>query len=113
MQTIEASLKALLAKLPHPADKSALDPLVTEALSRAKASSSPEIRRNQWEYALKREIFVLAVRTSCVVLEPCSNLFGMVLQATEGQALQDPNTRYYDNLCDRLDVCLVFSECGW
>ncbi|KAH9929771.1 THO complex subunit 1 transcription elongation factor-domain-containing protein [Fomitopsis serialis] len=90
MQSTEASLKALIAKLPHPADKSVLDPLVTEALSRAKTSSSPEIRRNQWEYALKKEIFALAM--------------------TEGQALKEPNTRYYDNLCDRLDLCLVFSE---
>ncbi|TFY63371.1 hypothetical protein EVJ58_g3295 [Rhodofomes roseus] len=90
MQSVEASLKTLLATLPHPADKPALDPLVTEALSRAKASSSAEIRRNQWEYALKREIFALA--------------------ATEGQALKDSNTRYYEQLCDRLDLCLVFSE---
>lgn len=61
MQSVETSLKGLLATLPHPADRPALDPLVTKALSRAKASSSPEIRRNQWEYALKKEIFVLAV----------------------------------------------------
>ena len=61
MQSVDTSLRSLLATLPHPADKDILDPLVTEALSRAKASSSPEIRRNQWEYALKREIFALAV----------------------------------------------------
>ena len=36
----------------------------------------------------------------------------MSLQAAEGQALKDPNTHYYESLCDRLDLCLVFSEHG-
>lgn len=74
MQSVEASLKSLLAALPHPADKDALDPLVTETLSRAKASSSPEIRRNQWEYALKKEIFALAVRVYDLIAKTDSRL---------------------------------------
>lgn len=31
-------------------------------------------------------------------------------QATEGQALKDPQTTYYDDLRDRLDIILTFTE---
>lgn len=36
----------------------------------------------------------------------------MKVQTTEGAALKDPNTKYYAQLCDRLDVSLVYTELG-
>jgi hypothetical protein len=33
-------------------------------------------------------------------------------QATEGKALNDPETKYYDDLRERLDLVLTFTEHG-
>lgn len=90
MQALEASLKTLLGSLPHGPDKRTLDSLVAETLATTKSKSPADIRKNQWEYVLKNEIFTLA--------------------ATEGTALQDPNTTYYSELRERLDVVLTFTE---
>jgi len=90
MQSIEANLKSLLKSLPHSPDKGALDGLVKDTLQNTATKSSVEISKNQWEYTLKNEIFLLA--------------------ATEGKALKEANTQYYGDLRDRLDVVLTFTE---
>ena len=36
----------------------------------------------------------------------------MLLQATEAEALKDPETDYYDHLQLRLDLVLTFAELG-
>ncbi|PCH34308.1 hypothetical protein WOLCODRAFT_61144 [Wolfiporia cocos MD-104 SS10] len=91
MQAIEAGVKSLLKIVQQQRpDKHALDALVADALARTTTKSSPEIRKTQWEYVLKNEIFTLA--------------------ATEGSALKDPHTAYYDCLRDRLDLVLTFTE---
>jgi aldose 1-epimerase len=36
-----------------------------------------------------------------------------VLQAVEGKALSDEETSYYDDLSDKLDLILTFTEHGW
>ncbi|KAI0964094.1 hypothetical protein AcW1_000995 [Taiwanofungus camphoratus] len=93
MQALAASVKTALISLPpHPFDQQELDELVANTLEQAQTKSkiSAEIRKNQWEYVLKNEVFELA--------------------ATEGKALKDPNTKYYDDLRDRLDLVLTFTE---
>lgn len=64
MQALEASLKTLLGSLPHGPDKRTLDSLVAETLATTKSKSPADIRKNQWEYVLKNEIFTLAVRAT-------------------------------------------------
>lgn len=68
MQAIEGALKQLLQALPRPpADKQALDPLVSAAIADVEPKTSPENRKTQWEYALRNEVFSLAVRD-----DPCA-----------------------------------------
>ncbi|KIJ32446.1 hypothetical protein M422DRAFT_265777 [Sphaerobolus stellatus SS14] len=67
-----------------------LDPLVEFALQESKDARSQETRRLQWEYVLKEEVFKLA--------------------ATEGEALKNATTNYYDELKSRLDLVLAFTE---
>ncbi|GBE77325.1 THO complex subunit 1 [Sparassis crispa] len=93
MQAIEASLRALSKSLASgPVDQQTLDALVSKAIAGAKKRStvSPETRKNQWEFVLRNEIFTLA--------------------ATEGNALNSSNTKYYDDLRAGLDLVLTFTE---
>ncbi|KAH9949329.1 UDP-glucose 4-epimerase [Amylocystis lapponica] len=91
MQALEAELQSLLKSLHScPLDKETLDGSVAKTLDATKNKSSSEIRKTQWEYLLKNEIFTLA--------------------ATEGKALKDPHTKYYADLRDRLDLVLTFTE---
>ncbi|KAI0640295.1 UDP-glucose 4-epimerase [Trametes polyzona] len=91
MQALQNSLTSLLASLPpRPVDKTALDTLVARTLEECKSISSQETWKNKWEYVLRREIFDLA--------------------ATEGKALKERETKYYDDLSDRLDLILTFTE---
>ncbi|RDX44303.1 UDP-glucose 4-epimerase [Lentinus brumalis] len=91
MQAIEDSLKSLLATLPpRPIEKQSLDALVERTLSQTQANANPESWKNRWEYALRKEVFALA--------------------ATEGKALKDPHTNYYEQLSDMLDIILTFTE---
>lgn len=63
MQVIEEGLRQLLQSLPPPpAPDSTLDQLVTHTLSLTEPRTSAENRKTQWEYALRNEIFSLAVR---------------------------------------------------
>ncbi|RPD64553.1 hypothetical protein L227DRAFT_649768 [Lentinus tigrinus ALCF2SS1-6] len=91
MQAIEDSLKSLLATLPaRPLEKPILDGLVERTLSQTQANANPESWKNRWEYVLRKEVFDLA--------------------ATEGKALKDPTTNYYEQLNDMLDIILTFTE---
>ncbi|EIN12840.1 hypothetical protein PUNSTDRAFT_97766 [Punctularia strigosozonata HHB-11173 SS5] len=91
MASLKPILNSLLRSLPPgPIDKAALDSLVRDTLSQADAKSSPENRKTQWEYLLKEQVLTLA--------------------SNEGGALDDPDTTYYDQLRDMLDVVLTFTE---
>lgn len=87
----DAALSHLLKSLPsRPFQKDELDKLVSEVLQDTPSKSSLDVRRGQWELALKNEIFTLAMK--------------------EGKALSDPDTTYYDELEDRLELVLTFTE---
>ena len=59
----ERALSSLLKQLPPPpVDNSTLEHLVRKTLEETPSRSTPDIRKSQWEYALKNEIFALAVR---------------------------------------------------
>lgn len=61
----EAALCHLIESLPpRPVQKDKLDRLVSEVLQDTPSKSSLDVRRGQWELALKNEIFTLAVRAS-------------------------------------------------
>ncbi|KZV60179.1 hypothetical protein PENSPDRAFT_594388 [Peniophora sp. CONT] len=86
-----AAVSALCNKLPSvPSNKAALDAQVAHALETTPSSSSVELRRAKWELALKSNIFDLAMK--------------------EGQALKDPETKYYDEMKHRFDVTLSFLQ---
>ncbi|KAH9958959.1 THO complex subunit 1 transcription elongation factor-domain-containing protein [Russula dissimulans] len=89
----DTALSHLLRSLPpRPFQKDELNRLVSEVLQDVPSKPSLEVRRGQWELALKNEIFTLAM--------------------TEGKALNDPDTTYYDELEDRLELVLSFTELG-
>ncbi|KDQ51135.1 hypothetical protein JAAARDRAFT_41403 [Jaapia argillacea MUCL 33604] len=91
MQPLEKALQSLFRSLPpRPIDKHTLDSLVEKTLQETQGRSSPETRRAQWEYVIRNEIFKLA--------------------ATEGQALKDEHTTYYEDLKDLLDIALAFTD---
>jgi hypothetical protein len=63
MLCLAPSLDSLLKSLPpRPVDERILSDLVQRTLDESKTKSSPENKKSQWEYLLKNEIFVLAVR---------------------------------------------------
>ncbi|KAL0570657.1 hypothetical protein V5O48_011305 [Marasmius crinis-equi] len=89
------SLQPALARLvstvsSSPVDKEQLEQLVRKALDDTKGTSSLENRKSQWEFLLKNEVLNLA--------------------ATEGKALKEEETKYYDHLRDILDIVLTFTE---
>ncbi|KAI0297614.1 THO complex subunit 1 transcription elongation factor-domain-containing protein [Multifurca ochricompacta] len=87
----DSALRHLLQSLPpRPFHKGDLDKLVSNALEDTPSKFSPDVRRGHWELALKNEIFTIA--------------------AEEGKALNDPDTTYYDELKDRLELVLTFTE---
>ncbi|THH31953.1 hypothetical protein EUX98_g2251 [Antrodiella citrinella] len=91
MQAFSSTLQELVGSLPaRPIPKAVFDTLVSTALSKSETQASPDNRKSNWEFVLKDDIFSLA--------------------ATEGQALKDPQTTYYDDLRDRLDIVLAFTE---
>lgn len=62
MQAVQDALKRVL-KSPRLRYKDSLDQLVEDALSSFdKSKATAEIRRSLWEYALRNEVFTLAVR---------------------------------------------------
>jgi hypothetical protein len=61
----EAALSYLLQSLPpRPFQKDELDKLVSVVLQDEPSKPSLDVRRGQWELALKNEIFTFAVRTT-------------------------------------------------
>ena len=63
MASLQPYLTSLLESLPpSPVDQDTLNELVSRALADSKDKSSLENHKNQWEYLLKNEIFLLAVR---------------------------------------------------
>ncbi|CAA7268047.1 unnamed protein product [Cyclocybe aegerita] len=91
MVSLQPHLTALLKSLPlSPVDQTKLHELVTRTISEVKDKSTPDNRKSQWEYLLKNDIFLLA--------------------ATEGTALKDDESKYYDALRDKLDLALAFTE---
>lgn len=68
----DAALSHLLKSLPsRPFQKDELDKFVSEALQNTPSKSSLDVRRGQWELALKNEIFTHAVRASSLIV-PCT-----------------------------------------
>lgn len=92
MFAIKACLDELLTSLPpYPASKADLASSVNEALTKStELQSSSDNRRSQWEYLLKDEVLRLA--------------------DTEASFEDKPDDAYYDMLCSRLDIILVFTE---
>ncbi|KAI9459644.1 THO complex subunit 1 transcription elongation factor-domain-containing protein [Lactarius psammicola] len=87
----DAAIRYILQSLPpRPFHKDELDKLVSNVLQDSPSKFSPDVRRGQWELALKSEIFALAVN--------------------EGKALGDPESTYYEELKDRLELVLTFTE---
>ncbi|TFK41974.1 THO complex subunit 1 transcription elongation factor-domain-containing protein [Crucibulum laeve] len=91
MVSLQPHLTSLLETLPpRPIEQEQFDELVEKTLEKVKSKASNEVKKQQWEYVLKSEVFKLA--------------------ATEGKALQELDTNYYDDLRDRLDLVLMFTE---
>lgn len=65
MVSLQPGLDSLLKSLlPGPVDQQKLDGLVRKALTE-KNKFCAENRKSQWEYLLKNDIFILAVRLVC------------------------------------------------
>ncbi|KAH9171037.1 THO complex subunit 1 transcription elongation factor-domain-containing protein [Lactarius sanguifluus] len=84
----DAAIRYLLQSLPLHKDE--LDNLVSKVLQDTPSKFSLDVRRGQWELALKSEMFALAMK--------------------EGKALRDPESTYYDELKERLELVLTFTE---
>ncbi|EPQ59967.1 hypothetical protein GLOTRDRAFT_118437 [Gloeophyllum trabeum ATCC 11539] len=91
MTSLESAMKTLMSSISSRSiPKEELDALVQQALEETGGEDGRETRKARWEFRLKEEILKLA--------------------ATEGEALKNPNTDYYDRLRDRLDLVLTFTE---
>ncbi|KAF8641070.1 hypothetical protein AX17_000714 [Amanita inopinata Kibby_2008] len=91
MLSLQPALTTLLKNLPpRPFNQHELGKAVSKTLIETKDKSSPDSRKSQWEYLLKNDIFKLA--------------------ATEGDALANEDMTYYDQLRDKLDLILTFTE---
>ena len=65
----DTALFHLLKSVPsRPFQKDKLDKLVSEILQNTPSKSSLDVRRGQWELALKNEIFTHAVRASSFMM---------------------------------------------
>lgn len=63
MASLQPYITSLLKSLPpSPIEQDTLNELVSHTLADSIDKSSPENRKSQWEYLLKNEIFLLAVR---------------------------------------------------
>jgi len=66
MASLQPYITSLLESLPpSPVEQDKLDELVSRTLADSQDKSSSENRKSQWEYLLKNEIFLLAVR--CII----------------------------------------------
>lgn len=65
MVSLQPVLASLLKSLPpRPIEQTTLNELVKETITQSQTKTSAENRKSQWEYLLKNEIFLLAVRSS-------------------------------------------------
>jgi hypothetical protein len=65
----DVALSYLLRSLPsRPFQKDELAKFVSEVLQDTPSKSSLDVRRGQWELALKNAIFTLAVRASSLIM---------------------------------------------
>ncbi|KAF9532095.1 THO complex subunit 1 transcription elongation factor-domain-containing protein [Crepidotus variabilis] len=91
MVFLEPYLASLLKSLPAaPVEEPKLRAAVSKTLEETQIKLSLETRKAQWEFLLKSDILKLA--------------------ATEGAATKSNATKYYDELCDKLDLILLFTE---
>ena len=68
MASLQPYITSLLKSLPpSPVQQDTLDELVRRALADSKDKSSVENCKSQWEYLLKNEIYLLAVRCHLVL----------------------------------------------
>lgn len=112
MASLAPHLKSLVNSLSHrPVDAQTLGSLIQNVLDESKDKVSPDNWKSQWEYLLKNEVFILAVRLFHCMTIPAAHTFSFS-QATEGKALRDPDTKYYGELRDKLDLVLSFAEHG-
>lgn len=107
-------VQQLLESFPaRPFDQKILDDKVAQEVCKFRHASSPENVRSRWELVLRTEVFALAVR-----LASLSHLLwgridkSFVLQETEGKALKEEHADYYNDLENRLDLVLTFTEQG-
>ncbi|KAF5375281.1 hypothetical protein D9758_000499 [Tetrapyrgos nigripes] len=94
MNSLQSSFNSLLQSLP-PSTSSGrsqyqLDEQVQKVIDSTKTKSSQEVRKSQWEYILRNEIFKLA--------------------EMEGKALKEEDETYYYKVRDMLDLVLAFTE---
>lgn len=69
MDNLKSILASLLKSLPQrPIQQSKLDDLVKDAISEAEGKTSIVNRKSLWEYLLKNEIFLHAVRGALAIL---------------------------------------------
>ncbi|KAJ8523115.1 hypothetical protein ONZ45_g446 [Pleurotus djamor] len=88
---LQTDLNALITSIDSQSvTQPALDKLVEGVLEKTLGKCSPENRKSIWEYLLKNEILTFATK--------------------EGQALKAEDLTYYDQLRDRLDLALTFTE---
>lgn len=62
MQAVQDALTRILTTLPQLIRKDALHEHVVHVLASLDHSVPPEVRKAQWEFVLRQEIFALAVR---------------------------------------------------
>lgn len=65
MQAVQDALTRILTSLPQLIRKDALHEHVVHVLASLDHSVPPEVRKAQWEFVLRQEIFALAVRIMC------------------------------------------------
>ena len=66
MLSLQPNFASLLKAFPpRPVDQQALHRLVEKTLRDSATKSTPENRKAQWEYLLRKDIFHLAVRPIC------------------------------------------------
>ncbi|KAI0095149.1 THO complex subunit 1 transcription elongation factor-domain-containing protein [Irpex rosettiformis] len=90
MQAVQDALNRIIGLLPQLIRRDALDEHVLNVLASLDQNVSSEARKTQWEFVLRQEIFTLA--------------------ATEGLALKNPATTYYEDLTNHLDLVLALTD---
>ncbi|KIY50481.1 UDP-glucose 4-epimerase [Fistulina hepatica ATCC 64428] len=88
---LQPHLKSLMRALPAPpVPLERIHSSVRKVLSETESKTSSESKKSQWEFLLRRSIYDFA--------------------ATEGDALKNEESDYYDRLCLRLDIITAFTE---